>query len=78
MRDNTFNRWDMLTQIILVKLTLYVEKNAKSKNFTVSFPGKTPFKLKIMSKKKSNTFHPEPAASTTGPYHTVIGPLLRF
>ena len=44
MQENTFNRWGMLMQIILVKFKLYVTENAK-KN-AVSFTGKTPLKLK--------------------------------
>ena len=43
---NTFNQWDILMQTILVKLTLYLTENAKKKEKNVSFPGKTPLKLK--------------------------------
>ena len=50
-RKSTFNRWGMLMQIILAKFTLYVtEKCQQNKNFTIPFPGKTPFKLKQMPK----------------------------
>ena len=39
-------------QIILVKLTLYLtEKMPKKNKFTVSFLGKTPFKLKKIPQK---------------------------
>ena len=39
----------------------------KNKNFTVSFPGKIPLKLKQMSrKKKEEKFHPAPAENTAG------------
>ena len=77
-RKNTFNRWGMLMQIILVKLTLDVTCNCqKIKKITVSFPGKTPLKLKQKPKKKkkkkntSNNYHPTPAASTAGPCPTI-------
>ena len=42
-----------------------LQKNAKSKKFTVSFHGETPLKFKKRPPKKSNNFHPVPAASTT-------------
>ena len=44
----------MLMKIILVKLTLYLaeKKKPKKENFTVSFPGETPLKLKKKNKKK--------------------------
>ena len=43
----------MLIQIILVKLRMYVTEKCpqKIKNFPVSFPDKTPLKLKEMPKK---------------------------
>ena len=49
----TFNIWGMLVQIILVNLTLYVTENCQK--ITVSFPGETPFKLKI-NNPKNKTF----------------------
>ena len=40
-RTNTFNRWDMLIQIILVKLTLCVTENAKKKESRFHFLAKS-------------------------------------
>ena len=52
---NTFNRWGMLMQIILVNLKLYfTEKNAKQEKN--SFPGKTPLKFKRIPPKKIKQF----------------------
>ena len=52
MRENTFNRWCMLMQIIIVKFKLYLtEKCLKRKKITVSFPGKTPLKLNKRAKR---------------------------
>ena len=72
-------------QIILVKLTLYVvekcQKKKKKKKkeiqkFSVSFPSKTPLKLKYP--KESNNFHLVPPASIADPCPTIIGLLFRF
>ena len=49
-------------------------KMPKYKIFTLSFPGKTLLKLK--NTPKYHSFHPIPAASTAGPWPTVIGLLL--
>ena len=85
MREkNTFNRWGLLMQIILVKLTLYVtekskKKKKKNRNFTVSFP-----KLKRMppppppKKKKKKKFPSRTRCKQAGPCPTFIGLLLRF
>ena len=59
-------------QIILVKITLYVtDKSQKNKKITVSFPGKTPLKLKHMPKKLKH-LPSVPAASTAGPSPTFV------
>ena len=66
---NTLNRWGMLMQVILVKLTV---QKCKAKITMISCPGINSLKLKTPPK-KSNNILPVPAASTAGPCPSTIG-----
>ena len=66
-----------VNHFIKIHIVCY-RKLLKTKNFTVSFPGKTPLKFKKKCPKKSSTFYSVPAVSTAGPGPTSIVLLLQF
>ena len=91
-KNNTFNLWGKLMQVILVKTYIVCyRKMPKKQKFHHLFAEKTPFNVKQLpppppppqkkkkkKKKKSNNFHAVPAASTAGPCPTIIGLSLWF
>ena len=67
------NRWDMLMQIILIKLALYLTEKCQNNHHSISW--QIPVKVKKYPP-QIRQFQSVPVASTVGPCPTIIGLLL--
>ena len=74
----TFIEGACLCELFKYSLHCILQKMPKKKNIHRFISWQNPVKIKINTPENSDNFNPVPAASTTGPYPTIISPLLQF